>query len=208
MGLRSTVMAGVSTKALAVALAALLATMGWASAKDDETVVVRLTATRDGDVYGLMVAAAPEILPCYAPNRPSGLVTTDPVIVGTTIDPFEVVFEGRWWDPLRYIFEPPDDGTAGEYTPPSVVTMYLTVPWTGDFTMLTYYASPDDAEKQLALLELDLSDAIASYEKAGGRDQTGLTCQQPEGWAAQLDQVDTDARIDEALKAFDVEDPR
>lgn len=213
MGLRATVtfvpgraVARVTAVLVAVAVAASL---GSAFAGDDETVVVPLIAYLGSTDYelGLDPAREPSIQPCYPPNRPFLGAADDPVLVGRAGD--ATVFEGRWVDPSRFLVEPPDDeGDAGTFTPPTSVAFQLTLPWTGEFTSLDYFASPTDREIGAPRLQVDLSNAISAYGERGGSAQDDAICQDPEAWAAQREAVDTDARIDEALESIGADDPR
>jgi hypothetical protein len=187
-----------------------LGSMAWGLAGDDEAVVIRLVAYLGATDYELdldpSADPAVEILPCYPTNQPFLGAADDPVLVARSGD--AIAFERQWIDPSRFLVEPPDDGGDGSFTPPTQVTFQLTLPWTGQFTTLDYYANPADREAGAPRQQVDLSNAISSYLERGGREQTDVLCQDPEALDALRQTVDTEARIDEALKEIGEEDPR
>lgn len=213
MGLRAAVSFLSGSRPVATLLALLaVASLAWAFAGDEETVVVRLIASLGASDYelGLDPSADPAvvILPCYPPNRPFLGAADDPVLVGRDGD--ATVFEARWIDPSRFLVEPPDDGDATPFAPASQVAFQLMLPWTGEYSSLDYFASPADRDGGSPRLQVDvaLQNAISSYLERGGREQTDVACQDPESLDVLRDAIDTDARIDEALKEIGVEDPR
>jgi len=190
----------------AVAMAASLAS---AYAGDDETVVVPLIAYLGTGGYELALddTTEPSIRPCFPPNRPFLGAADDPVLVGRAGD--AIVFEGRWLDPSRFLVEPPDDGGEGDtFVAPEMVRFALTLPWTDEYRTLDVFASPADREAGAPLLQVDLANAASAYLESGGREQRDVICQDPEAWAEQREQVDTDARIGEALDEIGADDPR
>ena len=213
MGLRAAVRFLSGSRPVATLMAIVLTGMAtWGLAGDDETVVVHLIATLDEAPYTLTLDPtadpAVEILPCYPPNRPFLGAATDPVLVGRIGD--ATVFEGRWIDPSRFLVEPPDDGDAALFTPPSQVAVQLTLPWTGEFEVLDIFASPADRDLGAPALQVatELQDAISSYLERGGRERTDVLCQDPEVLDARRDAIDTVARSGEALKQIGADDPR
>lgn len=191
---------------VAVATAAALAT---AYAADDETVVVPLVAylSEGGYVLELDTGSEPSIQPCFPPNRPFLGAADDPVLLGRNGD--TTVFEGRWRDPSRFLVEPPDDGREGEpFVAPDQVAFELALPWTDEYLELDVYASPADVDARTPLVQVDLTNAASAYQERGGREQHDVICQDPEAWADQREQVDTDGRIDEALESIGADDPR
>jgi hypothetical protein len=211
MGLRAAVTAASRRTGwrttVALVATALAASLGFALAGDDETVVVPLIAYLGTGGYELAPDGEPSILPCHPPNRPFLGAADDPVLVGRDGD--LTVFEGRWLDPSRVRVEPPDDGAdPAPFAPPERVAFQLTLPWTGEYRALDVFASPAAREAGAPLLQVDLTAAASAYLERGGREQEGLVCQDAEGWAAQREAVDTDARIDEALERIGADDPR
>ena len=218
MGLRAAMSLFTSVRPIVAALAPLvLGSMTWAVAGDDESVVVHLVAylnTVDfegGEIqyeFGFDPSADPavEILPCYPTNQPFLGAADDPVLVAQ-LGP-TTIFERQWRDPSRFLIEPPDDGGDEPFTPPSQVAFQLTLPWTNEFDTLFFYPDPAAAETGSPVLEVDLSSAISLYLELRGRDQTDVICQHPETLDALRQEVDTEARIDEALKEIGEVDPR
>ena len=211
MGLRAAMRFFAGSRPIATLLAVLtVGSAAWGWAGDDETVVIRLVAYLGATDYELDVdpSADPavEILPCHPTNQPFLGAADDPVLVARRGD--GIVFERQWIDPSRFLVEPPDDGDDGTFTPPSQVAFQLTLPWTDEFDTLDYYADPADRDAGAPRRQIDLTNAISSYRERGGREQSDVLCQDPEALDAQREAVDTEARIDEALRDIGEEDPR
>lgn len=179
-------------KALNAAAAGLfLGATGALHAAENEVVVVPM-------IYGDGVYAQRDtarILPCNPPNTPVSGGGVNPRVEGYSNN--EQVFSKPLRDPRLKLVEDPTADVHSERVAATDFTLYL--PWTNEYDQLRFFSTADAQEADVLV---DLSDAIGTYEAAGGRDQDA-PCQYTEQLEAGRQAIDTPARIDEALSQAD-----
>ena len=177
-------------------LGGLLAAMpSTAHAADNESVVIPMIY--DAEFGGYAQEGLVVIRPCHPPSRPYLGHDTDPVLHGFKND--EEVFSKQVRNPRLILVEDPTPDDPSRYLDQTSFT--LTLPWTGEYEEVHFYADPEAPEPSVVI---PLFDAIGVYQQAGGRDQEA-SCQTPAELQDDREAIDTESRIEQVRNDADIE---